>query len=414
MANQQKSNLLKTEAGCGLILAIAAALGMIAANSPLSSQYFAFLHAEIPLQIGSWVETHDVLDWIKEGLLAVFFFMVGLEIKFEALKGELSSPKRLALPLFSAAGGMLVPAGVYLALNVLPGGRPEGWPIPMATDIVFAMAALAAVGARAPPSLRAFLLALAVVDDLGAVILIALLFSDELDLLMIGGSVAVIAAMAAASLFWKRAPPLIYAIGAVAVWAFSLKSGVATSVGAVAAALTVPVAQHRPGQHGMAHDMMESLRPYVSYGVLPIFAFAASGFAFSTLGAGDLVSPVMLGVLLGLVIGKPVGVFGACWLAVRLELAQKPAGANWRQVFGASILCGVGFTMSLYIASLAFADASEASTAARLGVILASVVATGAGVFFLLSGPAPDPPRRRRPAEALLAAAVPPANPDRS
>jgi NhaA family Na+:H+ antiporter len=383
----RKSDLLKTEAGAGLILGLAALAGLIAANSPLSGAYFGLLHHEVPVRIGAWAETHDVLDWIKEGLLAVFFFVVGLEIKFEVMKGELSSPKRLALPLLSAAGGMVVPAAIYLAVNA-GGGHPQGWPIPVATDIVFALAALAAVGPRAPATLRVFLLALAVVDDLGAVLLIAVLFSGELDLAMIGGALAVLAAMALLS-FWKRAHAILYVLGAVAVWAFTLKSGIATSVGAVAAALTIPLAQPRPGQHGLAHEMTDALRPYVSFVILPLFAFAASGFSFAALGLADLLSPVAIGVFAGLVIGKPIGIFGASWLAVRLNLAHRPTGANWTQLFGAALLCGVGFTMSLYLAGLAFDEGGPLSAAARLGVMSGSLAATAAGVLLLLRSGAP-------------------------
>lgn len=392
MSSPQKSHLLRTEAGAGLILGLAAMAGMIAANTPLSGAYFALLHTEIPVRIGGWAETHDVLDWIKEGLLAIFFFVVGLEIKFEILRGELSTPKRLALPLLAALGGMIVPAAIYLAINAGPGGSPEGWPIPVATDIVFALAALAAAGARAPVSLRVFLLALAVVDDLGAVLLIAVLFTDGLDLAMAGGALAVLATMALLS-FWKRTHAIFYVLGAVAVWAFTLKSGVATSVGAVAAALTVPVTQSRPGRPTLSHAMTDALRPYVSFLILPVFAFAASGFALSALTPADFVSPVAVGVFLALLVGKPVGVLGASWLAVRLRLAAQPSEATWTQLAGAALLCGVGFTMSLYLAGLAFDEGGAASSAARLGVIVGSLATTAIGVLVLrlMARPGPRP-----------------------
>jgi NhaA family Na+:H+ antiporter len=384
-----KSHFLKTEAGAGLILALAAAAGLLAANSALAPFYFGALDLELPLDLGVWAERHSLLDWIKEGLMAVFFFAVGLEIKFEVLKGELSTPRKLALPVLAALGGMAVPALIYLALNLGPGGEPQGWPIPVATDIVFALAALAAVGARAPASLRAFLLALAVADDLGAVLLIAVLFTGGVAAPMLAGALATLAAMMALG-YWRRAPALLYVLGAVLVWAFTLKSGVSTSVGAVAAALTVPLAP-RPGRPGMVHAMTEALRPWVSFLILPVFAFAASGFALAALRPADLVSPVALGVFAGLVVGKPVGVLAASWLAVRLKLAHRPAGAAWSQVAGVSLLCGVGFTMSLYLAGLAFTAGGHASSAARLGVILGSLVATAAGVGLLRFGRSASP-----------------------
>ena len=383
MAAEPKPDVQKAEVIAGAVLAVAAALGLIAANSPVSGLYFSILHHEVVLGAGAWAESHDILDWIKEGLLAVFFFSVGLEIKYEITRGELSSPRRLALPLIGAAGGMAVPAMIYLAMNMGAGGRPEGWPIPVATDIVFALAALAAVGTRAPVALRAFLLALAVVDDLGAVLLIAVLFTSGLSLPMVAGAAATLVAMAALR-FLKRPPVILYAIGAVLVWAFCLKSGVATSVGAVAAALTVPAGERRPGDAGLAHGMVQALGPYVSFLILPIFAFAAAGFPLSGLRPGDVTSPVALGVLLGLVVGKPIGVFGASWLAVKLGIAQRPEGADWGQVLGASVLCGVGFTMSLYLASLAFPTGDPSATAGQLGVVTASLLATAAGLALLM------------------------------
>jgi NhaA family Na+:H+ antiporter len=336
----------------------------------------------VAVDLGLWVERHSLLDWIKEGPMAVFFFAVGLEIKFEVLKGELSTPRKLALPVLAALGGMAVPALIYTALNLgVVGGQPGGWPIPVATDIVFALAALAAVGARAPPALRAFLLALAVADDLGAVLLIAVLFTGGLAAPMLAGASATLGVMTVLG-YWRRAPVLLYVLGAVVVWGFTLKSGVSTSVGAVAAALTVPLGD-REGRPCLVHAMAEALRPWVTFLVLPVFAFSASGFALGALTSSDLVSPVAVGVFAGLLVGKPVGVLGASLLAVGLGLAHRPAGASWTQVAAASLLCGVGFTMSLYLAGLAFAEGSPASSAARLGVILGSVAATAAGVALL-------------------------------
>lgn len=383
MARRLTLDFLKTETASGVILTTAALLAVALANSPWADHYFAFIKHEITIQVGAFAETKPVYRWIKEGLMTIFFFVVGLEIKYEILRGELSNPRRLALPVLAALGGMAAPAGVYLLVNAGAGGAPQGWPTPTATDIAFALAALAVAGPRLPPSLRIFLLTLAIADDLGAVALIAILFTSDVNLYALGGAGACIAVMALMSR-WKSAPYLFYAAFFVLAWAFCLKSGLNTSLAGVAAAMTVPVEPRKPGHEGPLKHFMESLHPYVAYLILPLFAFAAAGFSFEGLSLSTLLSPVPLGVALGLFLGKQIGVFGFAAAVIGLKLARRPTGAKWLELYGVSLLCGVGFTMSLFIGGLAF-DPHDAlaQTEVRMGVIAGSILSVLVGMAVL-------------------------------
>ncbi len=387
MARRLTLDFLRTETAAGTTLALAALAGLIVANSPWRNAYAAFLAAPVPVRIGGWAETLPVLAWVKDGLMTVFFYLVGLEIKFEALRGELSSPRRLALPVIAAAGGMIAPALVYLAVNAGSGGRPQGWPVPVATDIAFALAALAVAGRGAPTALRTFLMALAVADDLGAVVLIATLFTHTLRLSALAGAAASLGCLALLTL-WRRAPAAFYLIGALAAWAFTLRSGVSPSVAGVAAAMFVPIAARRDGERGMLERISEALHPWVAYAVLPLFAFCAAGFSLAALSVRGVLSPVPLGIFAALLIGKPLGVFSAARLAVRLRLAHRPSGAGWGELFAVTVLCGVGFTMSLYLAALAFpaagpTDGAETQAGVRLGVIAGSLASVAVGAWLL-------------------------------
>ncbi|MBP7649558.1 MAG: Na+/H+ antiporter NhaA [Phenylobacterium sp.] len=383
MARRITLDFLKTEAASGMILAAAALAAILLANSPWSQHYFSFISHEFTVQVGAFDETRSVTDWVKEGLMAIFFFVVGMEIKFEILRGELSNPRRLALPILAAIGGLAVPAGVYLTLNLGPGGSPQGWPTATATDIAFALAALAIVGKNLPPSLRVFLLTLAIADDLAAVLLIALLFTAKVNLLALGGAISTLALMFLLGR-WKTAPYFFYACCFVLIWAFTLKSGINTSLAGVAAAMTVPIEPRRAGQGGVLHYFMGSLHGYVAFLILPLFAFTAAGFSFSGLSLKELFSPVALGVGLGLFVGKQVGVFGAAALAMGLKLARRPTGAKWIELYGVAVLCGVGFTMSLFIGALAFSPGDlAAQTEVRLGVIVGSLMSMVLGMGLL-------------------------------
>lgn len=383
MARRLTLDFLKTETASGVILTTAALLAVALANSPWADHYFAFIKHEITIQIGAFHEAKPVYRWIKEGLMAIFFFVVGLEIKHEILRGELSNPRRLALPVLAALGGMIAPAGVYLMLNLGQGGAPQGWPTPTATDIAFALAALAVAGPRLPSSLRIFLLTLAIADDLGAVALIAILFTSEVNMYALGGAAASIALMALMSK-WKSAPYLFYAACFALAWAFCLKSGVNTSLAGVAAAMTVPIDPRKPGHEGPLKHFMESLHPYVAYLILPLFAFAAAGFSFQGLSLSTLANPVPLGIAMGLFVGKQIGVFGFSAAVIGLKLARRPTGAKWLELYGVSLLCGVGFTMSLFIGGLAF-DPNDtlAQTEVRMGVIAGSILSALVGMGVL-------------------------------
>ena len=386
MSRRPTLEFLKTEAASGLILASAALAALVLANSPWATDYFGFIHAPFSVRIGPFQETADVLDWVKHGLMAIFFFVVGMEIKYEVLKGELSNPRRLAVPILAAIGGMALPALTYLATNAGHASEGHGaWAVPTATDIAFALAALSVVSKRLPASLRVFLLTLAIADDLGAVGLIGALFSHDVHLRPLMGAGAALLAMTALGR-WRSAPFLFYALGFALVWAFTLKSGVSTSVAGVLAAFTVPVGARRRGQDSVLHFFMDSLHPYVAYGILPLFAFVAAGFSFSGMTGAHFTSPLTLGIVLGLFVGKQVGVFGAVFLAVTLGLGRKPTGATWMEVWGLSLLCGIGFTMSLFIGALALPAADlQAQNQVRLGVVLASLLSAAAGMAVLSS-----------------------------
>lgn len=381
MARRLTLDFLKTESASGLILAAAAAAAILMANSPWAGSYFGFIHTPFTIQVGAFHETHSILDWIKEGLMAIFFFVVGLEIKYEILRGELANPRRLVLPIVAALGGMVVPAGIYLAFNAGPNGALRGWPIPTATDIAFALAALAIAGPRLPPTLRVFLLTLAIVDDLGAVALIGLVFSHGLQVAALGGAVVSLGLMALLGR-WRGAPYLFYALGFLLVWAFTLKSGISTSVAGVAAAITVPIEPRKPHRPGVLEDFMESLHPYVAYMILPLFAFSAAGFSLSGMTLAKFASPVTLGIAAGLFLGKQIGVFGATAAVIGLKLARRPTGATWAELYGVSLLCGVGFTMSLFIGALAFST-GEVAAQVTLGVLVGSILSAAVGMAVL-------------------------------
>lgn len=383
MAKRITLDFLKTESASGLVLAAGALAAILLANSPWAHIYFGFIREPFTIQLGAFTETLPVLDWVKDGLMAVFFFVVGLEIKYEMIRGELANPRRLALPVIAALGGMAGPALVYLAINMGPGAAPQGWPVPVATDIAFAIAALAIAGPRLPPNLRVFLLTLAIVDDLGAVGLIGLLFTQHFRPLELVGALMALAGMGLLGR-WRQAPYLLYFVGFVLVWGFTLKAGISTSLAGVAAAATIPLEPRKPGRPGVLEDFMESLHPYVAFLILPLFAFTAAGFTFRGLGLSDLFGPIAIGVAAGLFLGKQIGVFGASALVIGLKLARRPTGAKWIELYGLSLLCGLGFTMSLFIGQLAFPLSDAAAQAeVRIGVVAGSVLSALTGMAVL-------------------------------
>jgi NhaA family Na+:H+ antiporter len=372
------------------VVVAAAALAMIVANSPLAGDYFDLIGQDFTVSIGGFTETMSRQDWVRQGLMAAFFFVVGLEIKQEVLRGELSSPRKVALPVAAALGGMIGPALVYLAVNAGAGGAPQGWPVATATDIAFALAALALVGRGLPESLRLFLLTLAIADDLGAVGLIGALYSGQIHYAALLGAGAALAGLILLSQ-WNEAPFLFRMLGFVTLGAFALKSGVNTSIAGVAAAFTVPIGSRGREPEPVLKHFMESLHPYVAYGVLPLFAFCVAGVSFAGMTPRDFLAPVPLGITAALVVGKPAGVMAASWLAIRTGLARKPTGSTWSELFGVALLCGVGFTMSLFIGGLAFAGGGATQGQLIAGIGVGSLVSALAGWAVLaLAG------RRRR------------------
>ncbi len=396
MARKLTLDFLKTEAASGAFLGLAAVAALITANSPLSDAYFYWLKSEHLFQAGPLSLTLSVSEWIKEGLMAIFFLVVGLEIKYEIRRGELSDPKKLATPVIAALGGMLAPAGVYLLLSGAMGGPEAGWPIPLATDIAFALAVFALVGRGLPSSLRVFLLTLAIVDDLGAIALIAVLFSAGVEWQPLAWAAGLLAVLALASRRRIAAP--LWVMAFAVVWWLSVQAGLSTSLAAVAFAAVVPVSPRADDGESPLKEAMHDLHPYVAYLILPIFAFAKAGVSFAGLSMDQLFAPLVLGIAAGLFLGKQIGVFGAAWLTSLLRLGAKPSQATWLQVYGVSLLCGVGFTMSLFIGALAFPGPidSPAQVEVKLGVILGSVLSATLGAVVLSIAAA-----RRRAADPI-------------
>lgn len=394
MAGKFTLAFLKTEAGSGAVLGFAALAALIIANSPWSADYFAWLKSVQVLQIGPLRLEATISDWIKEGLMAVFFLVVGLEIKYEVLQGELSNPKKLALPILAAIGGMAVPGVVYLAIAGALGGPTQGWPIPLATDIAFALAVFALVGRSLPSSLRVFLLTLAIVDDLGAIALIAVLFSQQVQWAPLLAALGV--TLLFAVLGRRRMAAAFWTLGFATVWWLTVQSGLSTSLTAVAFALIVPVEPRRETSQSPLKDAMHDLHPYVAFLVLPLFAFAKAGVSFAGLSLEQAFAPLVVAIALGLFLGKQVGVFGVAWLAVKLGLGDRPSGAGWLQLYGVSLLCGIGFTMSLFIGALAFPGAvdSPQQIEVKLGVIGGSLLSGLAAAAILILAEARRKQRR--------------------
>jgi NhaA family Na+:H+ antiporter len=369
---------LKLEAAGGFVLMGAAILALILANTPLAWLYDGLLDTPVAVQVGALKIAKPLLLWINDGLMAVFFLLVGLEIKREVAEGELSSWDRAALPAVAAIGGIAVPAALYLLVNAGSPATMRGWAIPTATDIAFALGVLTLLGARAPAALKIFLLALAIIDDLGAIIIIALFYTEDLSLLSLalaGAGVLMLAILNLAGV--RRLAP--YLLIGVAIWVCVLKSGIHATLAGVAVALLVPRGE---GEHGPLRQLEHMLHPWVTFAIMPIFAFANAGVSFAGGSLGDLLAPLPLGIAVGLFVGKQLGVFGAGWLAVRLGLCRLPEGVGWTAFYGVCLITGIGFTMSLFIGSLAFGD-PEHATGIRLGVFLGSILSGLAGYLLL-------------------------------
>ncbi len=371
--------LIHHEATPGVLLALAAVVALIADNSVFAGLYDQLLTAVVAVTVEGVGIEKPLLLWINDGLMAIFFFLVGLEIKRERVRGKLSSMSAAALPAIGAVGGMVVPALIFVALNVSTPENLDGWAIPAATDIAFALGALALLGTRVPTSLKVFLLALAVLDDLGAILVIALFYTANLSLPALAVAAVGLGVLIALNLVGVRriAPYLL--IGIV-IWVAVLKSGVHATLAGVAIAFTIPI-EGEEGETPLEH-LEHMLHPWVAFLILPLFAFANAGIPLAGMSLADLFAPLPLGIAAGLVVGKPIGILGCCLLAVRFGWAQLPEGITWLKLYGAAQLAGIGFTMSLFIGTLAFSDPA-AQAAVRVGVLGGSVVAVILGMSAL-------------------------------
>jgi NhaA family Na+:H+ antiporter len=376
------------ETTAGLILVLAAVAAILAYNTPsLRPVYDGFLQTPVSVTIGGHGLAKPALLWINDGLMAIFFFLVGLEIKREVLEGNLSSRDQFVLPAIAAIGGMAAPALIYSVVNV---GNPElrgGWAIPAATDIAFALGALSLAGNRVPATLKVFLLTLATLDDLGAIVVIALFYTAELSVLSLALAGAALLVLFILNRLGSERTAL-YVFAGVAMWVFVLKSGVHATLAGVALALMIPL--RRKDGSSFVHDLEEGLHGYVKFLILPLFAFANAGIPLDGLSPARLGATLPLGIAAGLVLGKPIGILGAVAVATRYGVARLPEGCAWRHLTGVSWLAGIGFTMSLFIGSLAF-DSPELTTSVRVGVIAGSVVSMILGVTILVTGARRNP-----------------------
>ncbi|CAG0951998.1 MAG: Na+/H+ antiporter NhaA [Rhizobiaceae bacterium] len=377
---------LDGEASGGLVLMAAAVAALLVANSALSEHYFEALHAYVgPLSLS---------HWINDGLMAIFFLLVGAEIKREMLDGQLSTWPRRILPGVAAAGGMVVPALIYVAFNYDHPETIRGWAIPTATDIAFALGVLSLLGSRVPAALKVFLTALAIIDDLGAVIIIALFYTSDLSLAYLGAALAILAILTVMNRLGVTRLWLYLAIGAV-LWFVVLKSGVHATLAGVALALTIPL-RRAPGiardvEESPLHRLEHLLHRFVPFVVIPIFGFANAGVSFERMTLDALVEPLTLGVAFGLVFGKLIGVFGTAYVAIRSGIAAMPANSGWSHLLGVALLCGIGFTMSLFIGLLAFAGNETLQEEVKIGILSGSFAAAILGSLVLYFGPKPAP-----------------------
>jgi len=360
----------------GFLLIGAAVLAMVLANSGEAERYFGFFATSLG--------GHDVRTWINDGPMALFFLLVGLEIKRELLDGELSTPARRRLPIVAALAGMAVPAMIFVAINRNDPAALAGWAIPAATDIAFALGILTLLGSRVPASLKLFVTAVAIIDDLGAIVIIAVAYTDTIHLTALAAAAVLLALLAVFNRLRIDALWPYLAVGG-ALWFAVLQSGVHATLAGVAVAATIPlrVTRGRPEDATSPLIRLEHrLSPLIAFGVVPLFAFANAGIDLRAVSPAALVAPLPLGIAVALVLGKQIGVFGAAWGMVRAGLADCPADASWQQLWGAALLCGIGFTMSLFIANLAFTDAAQID-AAKLGIVAGSLIAALGGAAVL-------------------------------
>jgi NhaA family Na+:H+ antiporter len=376
---------LRLESAGGILLLLAAALALALDNSPLSPLYQHALELPFGITLGPFALQKTLLHWINDGLMAVFFFLVGLEIKREVLEGELSSVRQVALPGLCALGGMAAPAAVYLLLNWQTPETHDGWAIPAATDIAFAVGVMALLGRRVPEGLKIFLLALAIIDDLGAIVIIALFYTADLSLLSLAlAGLGILGLAVLNRMGVLRLTP--YILLGIFVWVCVLKSGVHATLAGVALAFAIPLKVPGDAAHAPLRRCEHALHPWVTFGIMPVFAFANAGVSLTGTGLATLLQPITLGVALGLFLGKQIGVMGIAVLGRLLGLLRLPEGVSWSQMYGAAVLTGIGFTMSLFIGTLAF-PGPETAAELRLGVLTGSIASAVFGFLVLRLAP---------------------------
>ena len=378
-------NFLQMESAGGIVLMFAAVLAMIAANSPLDVYYSYLLDTPVEVRVGALQIAKPLILWINDGLMAIFFFLVGLELKREFMEGELSRPANVLLPAIGAVGGMFVPIGIFVLVNQGDAAAMQGWAIPAATDIAFALGILSLLGSRVPLSLKVFLVSLAIFDDLGAIIIIAVFYSADLSMTAMWVAIGCLSVLTFMS--WRGVNSLSpYIMVGIIMWIAVLKSGVHATLAGVALAAFIPMRDTREPGHSPLRELEHDLHSVVAFGVLPMFAFANAGVSLSGVGVDDLLHGVPLGIAAGLFIGKQIGIFGLCFLSIKLGIARLPDGANWGGLYGASLLCGVGFTMSLFIGSLAFENRVMDTSVVfdeRLGILVGSLLSGVVGYLVL-------------------------------
>jgi NhaA family Na+:H+ antiporter len=378
---QYWKQFIKNDASPGILLVLSAAVAMILANSPMVSGYSSFLEFPVSIQLGTFSIEKPLVLWINDGLMALFFFVVGLEIKRELFYGQLSSPDQVVLPLVAAIAGIAVPALIYVAFNYQDAVAMNGWAIPSATDIAFALGIFILFGKHLPPSMKLFLLSVAIIDDIGAVIIIALFYAQELSAtsLIVAGAGLLILFLFNRMKIPNKTP---YILVSIVVWAAVLKSGVHATLAGFAVAWFIPITQEKA--KSMSYQIEHGLHPWIAFFVLPIFAFSNAGVSLIGANVDELFTPISFGIIAGLFIGKQFGIFAACWLAVKLKFCELPKNATWGQLYGVCLLCGVGFTMSLFIGSLAFEEQGLAyQTQVKVGVLVGSLFSAIAGAFMI-------------------------------
>lgn len=390
MKPESSAEGVSREVLASIVLLAASILALILANSPLHGAYEKLLTTNVQLGVAPFALTKEVHHWINDGLMVIFFLVVGLEIKREAIRGALSKPSAAMLPIFGAIGGMVVPALIYASINFDNAEHLRGWAIPAATDIAFAVGVMALLGKRVPPTLKVFLLALAIIDDLGAILIIAFFYTYQLSFTALGLAAMGIAVMAIFNrLNVMRAWP--YLIVGVFVWLCVLKSGVHATIAGVVTALMIPCSSPVKGVDGPLPALEHALSPWVSFLIMPVFALANAGLALGELSMNDMLSQIPIGIALGLFLGKPLGIYGAVRAVIASGLGEMPHGASQMQLFGTAILGGIGFTMSLFIGLLAFSD-PELTTEVRLGVMAGSLLSAIVGYLILVTSHGAPPP----------------------